>query len=485
MARSLSRNTQLFISTQAGGISGTPTTENLFEVKVLDGYSFSQDVANVEIGVNEAGTAPVRGTLAFNTALNPVDVSFSTYVRAYENTLDVNGDTAASTDCVERPLWASAMGTSASWATVTGTGAAAGEVITAQTSSALTFGLDASNSNELLDLTLYFVLENTTYVVDDFNAATSEVDFSIDGIATINWSGQGSLVTEDKNFDTAYFAALTAATEYTAVPATTASTFLRNKLSALTLKQNVTDTPEYASGTATLLTIADNTLNFVVADATDFVNAEAALVAAGDTMIGGRIYNETTTEYRTILSITDLDTLVVDDSESGQTAQAASWSATEECVIYSALSNAPVVYNIPITGATLTLENNFTYLTPEELAIVNKPLAGFAGNRVVSGSLTAYLNSGAEGSGGLLQDMLAKVESSVTNNFELVFKMGGTSGRRVEYTLPNCQLSVPTTNVEDIISTEISFISKPTTGSAGSEVGSFEATNELSMVYYD
>ena len=133
MARNLSRNTELYISTLSGGIDTTTasnnTPQNLFEIKVLDGYSFSQDVSNVEIGVNEAGATPARGTQAFNTALNPVDISFSTYVRPYENTIDVNGDTAASDDCVERVLWASAMGTTASWATVTGTGAATAEVI--------------------------------------------------------------------------------------------------------------------------------------------------------------------------------------------------------------------------------------------------------------------------------------------------------------------------------------------------------------------
>lgn len=483
MARSLSRNTQLYISTESGGI-GTPDSENLFEVKVLDGYSFSQDVSNVEIGVNEAGASPVRGTLAFNTALNPVDISFSTYVRPYENTKDVNGDTVASSDCVERVLWASAMGSEASWTTVTTTGAAAGEVIEAQDGTNIQFGLDKSNNNQLLGLTLYFVLENTTYVVDDFNVSTAEVDFSIDGIAVINWSGNGSFVTEDQTFNAAYFNGLTAGTDYTAVPPTSAASFLRNKLSVMTLKNNVTDTPEYGSGTATLASVVTNTLNFDPADSTAFTTKETSLNAAGDTLIGGKVYNTTLTEWRTILTISDDDTLEVDPAPNGDSAQTDGW-ATQECLIYTAKQNAGVVYDIPITGATVTLENNFTYLTPEELAIVNKPLAGFAGNRVLSGSLTAYLNTGAIGSGGLLQDLLAKVEDAVTNNYEVIFKMGGATGRRVEFTLPTCQIGVPTTSVEDIISTEISFVSKPTIGAQTAAVGSFEATNELTINYYD
>ena len=255
MARSLSRNTELFISTAAAGIdkvtAGNNTPQNLFEVKVLDGYSFSQDVSNVEIGVNEAGATPVRGTLAFNTALNPVDVSFSTYVRPFANTVDTNGDVTASGDAVERVLWASAMGTDDSWSTVTGTGAAAGNVITAQDATSITMGLETSNDNALMPLTLYFKLEKTTYVLTNFNVSTAEVDFSIDGIATINWSGQGSLVQEDQTMN-AIIDGYTAGTNYQTVPETSAASFLRNKLSALTLKQNVVGTPEYASPDATI-----------------------------------------------------------------------------------------------------------------------------------------------------------------------------------------------------------------------------------------
>ncbi|GAF93172.1 unnamed protein product, partial [marine sediment metagenome] len=137
----------------------------------------------------------------------------------------------------------------------------------------------------------------------------------------------------------------------------------------------------------------------------------------------------------------------------------------------------------PITGATLSLENNMTYLTPEELAIVNLPLSGFAGNRVTSGSFTAYLNTGAMGTGGLLQDMLAKIESSVSNNFHILFKMGGAGTPRVEFDIPHANLSVPTTNVEDLITTEISFSAKPWDSTAAA--ASFEDTNELTITYYD
>lgn len=467
MARSLARNTELFVSVNNNTLTGA-NPENLFAIKVLDGYSFSQDVSTQEIGINEAGSTPVRGTLGFNTALNPVDVSFSTYVRVQSGAENISGTAAAgSVDCVERVLWASGMGDKASWDTVvSGTGPATGEVITKQDTTSIDFGLGSSNTNTLMSVTLYFKLENTTYVITDFNVSTAEVDFSIDGIATINWSGNGSRVIESQA-DHSTLNGFTAGTDYKGVPATTTTTFLRNKLSTLTLKNN-----DAATGVSDTIDVGgvDNT--------NKTITMASAAVLTASAFKNGRIRNTTATpdKWATIIdNTTDIVTVASSEDLTG-------WSDGDSIILYTSLEDAGVIYTIPITGATLTLENNFTYLTPEELAIVNLPLAGFSGNRVVSGSLTAYLNTGAEGSGGLLQDMLAKIEGSVTNSYELVFHMGAsaTSTPRVEFTLPTCQLSVPTTNVEDLITTEISFTSKP---SDTSGVGSFEDTNELAIRY--
>lgn len=480
MARSLARNTKVFASTLVMDTTGGGTlftqanadTTNTWEIKVLDGYSFSQDTTNQEVGVNEAGTNPVRGTLSFNTALNPVDVTFSTYVRPYDDATDTN-----KTNCVERPLWLSTLGTS-----TTGIGGATDtiEEQTAGTPGNFKLGLKGSNTNQLLSLTLFFVLENTCYVVEDFNVSTAEVDFSIDGIATINWSGFGSRVTENKEVWgwLKTNGTFVKDTDYKGVPDTTTNTFLRNKLSTLKLKNNAVDTPTLDNEAITTLTA--NTLNFT---ATSF----------DSTYLGGRVHNPTrgtlgdgtTGSYRTIIEVTDADTIVVDDSSDGQTAQAEGWVATDLVDIYLPTQEGGVVYDIPITGGTITIENNFNYLTPEELAIVNLPLAGFSGNRVTSGSLTAYLNTGAEGTGGLLQDMLAKIEQSVTNNYELIFSMGGSGVLneypRVDFTIGYAQVSVPTTSVEDLISTEISFQGKPYDVAGGS--ASFEDTNEIIIEY--
>lgn len=579
MARSLARNTQLFVSTLDVNTDADLITAcnggDTFELKVLDGYSFSQDVATQEVGVNEsesscAGSGLARGTLSFNTALNPVDVSFSTYVRPYTSTIDIAGATGGGNwaDCVERVLWASAMGDKTSWDTVIDEGILPGtaapgtaEVIISQDASSIKYGLGASNTNSLMDLTLFFVLEQTTYKILDFNISTAEVDFSIDGIATINWTGQGSRVIEDEpSHNYIKSASWVAGTNYLAVPTTTTTTFLRNKLGVLEMRDNEAGAFNYATQTAT-----ETGLVIESAPPVSGVVDLTTMTGADDDYIGGIIYNstkdqwafisdnETTTDTVTVSNVydtmvagwEDLDTCnlytsaqvgigdvstftyvtatgvmtlvtatatlddaynggralnlvtgewasIIDFETTGDTATIASadralvalWTASsDEVAFFTAAQNAGVTYCIPITGGTLTLENNMTYLTPEELAIVNLPLAGFAGTRAISGSFTAYLNTGAQGSGGLLQDMLGRIQTSVSNNYHLKFLMGGSTGRRVEFDVEHANISVPTTNVEDLITTEISFSAKPWDNT--NNEASFEDTNELVIEYFD
>jgi len=92
MSVNLLRNSKVFFTTNIntvdpnrGFINKTGHTDSTtYEIQVLDDLSFSQTTAVETIGVNETGAAPIRGQRTFNTALNPVDFSFSTYMRPAE-----------------------------------------------------------------------------------------------------------------------------------------------------------------------------------------------------------------------------------------------------------------------------------------------------------------------------------------------------------------------------------------------------------------
>jgi len=131
-------------------------------------------------------------------------------------------------------------------------------------------------------------------------------------------------------------------------------------------------------------------------------------------------------------------------------------------------------YNVPITGGSLTIENNITYLTPEELGKVNVPIGSFTGSRSVSGSVTAYLNTGSTNTAGLLTD-LSSATDTVTHEFEMTMSMGGGANTpRVDFIMNHAHLVIPAFNVEDVLSTEVSF-----TG-LGEEI---DTTDELVVRY--
>jgi hypothetical protein len=100
MALSLSRNATFYASYVAAGTStwvgnGTnPSDSDTFEIPILDGFSFSQATGTQNVTLNEAGSTPKRGQKIFNTSLEPVDWSFTTYMRPFTDSADSDNHSA-------------------------------------------------------------------------------------------------------------------------------------------------------------------------------------------------------------------------------------------------------------------------------------------------------------------------------------------------------------------------------------------------------
>jgi hypothetical protein len=146
----------------------------------------------------------------------------------------------------------------------------------------------------------------------------------------------------------------------------------------------------------------------------------------------------------------------------------------------SAAPDANNNYTIPVTSASITINNNVTYLTPNTLAEVDQAIGSFTGAFEVTGSIEAYLraNAGATGAPGfeygtsdLLDHMLTKIDE-VTNSSDMTFKIGGATGPRAEINIPTAQLSVPSLSIDDVVSTTIEFKGIPTSSDllSGDEV---------------
>jgi hypothetical protein len=373
MSFNLIRNSRVFFTTnvnaQTGVVAATgflPT--NTREIQVLDGFSFSQNTTSETVTLNEAGAAPVRGQRSFNTAVEPVDFSMSTYMRPADGGVNITAE--------ESVLWNALFATDA----IGGANAAWVEGV-----SNCVLGAGNSQSHQLQKFGLIIVIDGVSYIIDNCALDTATIDFGLDAIAMIAWTGKGSILRQVTGLTASTGGTVTLANGLTGTARgkNTTAPFIANKLSTLTVKGGI-------NGTGT-------------------------------------------------------------------------------------------TYTVPLTGGTLTIANNLTYLTPANLGVVNQPFTYFTGTRAISGSINAYLRAGATNTAGLLADLLTASTTDVDPEFEIQFEVGGASNpTRVEFEMPASVLTIPTVATEQVISTTINFTAQ------GSSANAFDigAANELIVRYF-
>ena len=243
--------------TALGLFKGNERDANTFKIGVLDGYSFSQANESTDVTISEAGSAPNRVSKRFNDSLAPAEWSFQTYARPFKH--GANSFRAADTmDYAENILWAALSGqvmTTADKDTNSGATTNSGITYTASTADV---DFLASDAHELLKLQIYFALENTTYRLNECQVNQVEIDFSIDGIATLSWSGNATSIDQLTDSQAGAIEDPSKANEFTVsgsgkasittsvekfnfvdVSGTNDADYLRNKLSALTLSNAV------------------------------------------------------------------------------------------------------------------------------------------------------------------------------------------------------------------------------------------------------
>ena len=244
-----SRDTKVYL-TPAG------STAVMWEIPVLDGFSFSQATNTSEITLNEMADAngkSRRSRQMFTDSYAPAEWSFSTYMRPFgavpagsgniwEPSSSISGNPQ---HAVEEALWAYFVGattfaigngsTASAWTGPDLDGGSPASPYTPITNNDTNFIVDwtASEVAALGTFDLYFEMggassgTNLTYKIEGCVVNSAAIDFDIDGIATINWSGMGKIITEsgaDKPTPTKLIAEGT----------TTTSNFIRNRLTSLT-----------------------------------------------------------------------------------------------------------------------------------------------------------------------------------------------------------------------------------------------------------
>lgn len=289
-AVNLIRNSRVFFTTNIDSFgrvkigtykdaTSVMSASNTFEIQVLEGMSFSQNTTVDTVTLNEAGAAPVRGQRSFNTALEPVDFTFSTYIRPH--------NTGSLITAEEQYLW-NAFGGAANF----------GAVGAAWTSAASTgtVGFTNSNKHQLLPFGIIILFDNAGYVIDNCALDSATIDFGIDAIATIAWAGKGSAirVVDGAQADTATpvaFSNVGSATNFTgtntASAKNTAARFITNKLSTLVVNDGINDFVTAAGGAVTAVTVGTAGSGYTSVPTVAFAAPTSGTTATGTAVLSG------------------------------------------------------------------------------------------------------------------------------------------------------------------------------------------------------
>ena len=428
-----------------------------------DDHQLFQDSTPVEVA---PAAAVVGASYVINSIGNTTQLQFNTLVgTTVVATSRVVGTSYIITGLgnTTQAQWNTLAGTSgvtyAVGATITATGAGAGDgtlgqayaagdaivaaaagggtgtleqVVNVPTTLSSKFNADLSNSATLGTADIFFVLGDTNrkvYKLKDCVVNEASLDFDIDGIATINWSGMSSEIID--------------MTSKTHTGATNPPAYDAHRDGG---------TVDILAGDVMLASAAGHRLSVVI-DPT----------SSGDATMTGAIYEGTTSTTNFIRNrLTQLTVVPTTQNPTGDGSNELETS-----------------YAITLTGGNITMSNNVTFITPEEIGLVNTPIGHVTGTRSVSGSMNCYLSkdtTATNNSADLWED-LKSISSVVTNSFALDFKIGGTATGipRLQVSMPTCHLEIPTHSIEDVISVETSFNALPST---------IDGTNEATITYF-
>jgi len=430
MAVNLSRNTKVFYTTVIAADSGY-TNFNTFEIPVMSGYSFSQKTDQQTIQINEAGATPNRAQRSFNTKLNPVDWSISTYIRPrlIAATSAVTAAQVTSTNAVATYTHASAHNLNH------------GDLV------AIT-GATAGNTP----------LNRTTVPVN--KVSTTVFTYPIAASATAALT-QASLVATKTARVTCVERHLWNALADSYDQYDTLNTTPAWAEAAGSATLSVTDSDVQTLAPFALIFKVDNTYYKVANCAVNQATVSFGIDQIG--MIAWSGFGTTFAEVTNTAGLTELPTMTAADTTANFITNKLS-----TVTLWAGISaSSGTSYTLPITGGEFSYSNNLTYLTPELLGTVNKPIGYFTGTRAVSGNLTAYLKTGATGAGKLLSDILATSNATPETAFSLTVEVGGkTNTTRMEINMLGAMLQIPTVDIQDIVSTTIGFTAQKYTGAA-------------------
>ena len=415
------RNMELFVSSEnlANVAITAINPKNTWQIQVLATPSLTQTADVQSISSQETGETPDRSEESFNTAVNPAEFEFQTYIRPTGATVAAApGGSGAGTNhlgavmpVADWMFWQQLVSNTVPLVTtgpqsvfVSGGNllsntTAAGTGVNAQVHASRT------NFNEPTGLFLYWKVDGVYYKVSDASINQMVIGSDINELATTTWSGLGNDKTQLTGAELDKFVAIFGGTNSSGNVQLAANTSAANSAAEATVhpwaQMNVASTISNAS----------------------FV----------------------TTKFSTAR------------------------------LTYKASQSASVEnYDVGFTAFNLTYNNNIEPLTPAELNKLNKPVGKFVGARQVTGNMTMLLknsSAGARRSAEFLRKVEEDQRTTIADTSTLNVVLGGANRSNVSFNCPATFYEFPNLEIDETIRVGVNFRAQQTAANKANSVG--------------
>lgn len=395
----LQRNTKLFYSTvdlASGATSDAMTPGNTWQIEVLAGYALAQSTATQDITPIESGLTPDRGVTRFNTAINPVEWNFQAYLRPTGlESIKADGDGTGGTSGNVKPL--------ADWFLWQ---AALGNVAPASGEGASVVEQSAWEDTGVYRSVVRAASENVAPQSPNFAVAQeNHLYFKLDNVF---YQVANASINE---------AAVDAAID--SIATTTWTGFGTELVELRGLARN------------NAVSVFGGILN----DGSEVSpNSNFEAIGAETAYHPWETWNNEGVTTSAAFIKNRLSTIDLNHKPEGASV---------------------VNYVFPVTSLSWTLNNDITFLTPEELSSLNTSIGNFAGARTISSEMAAYLRHGDTNSAQFLRNILADTRTSHSTDANANVQIGGVTAPYVAFFMPAVQFELPTHAIEDIISVSI------------------------------
>ena len=461
---------------------------NLTQELQIKELSFSQSSAVETASPNTSGNTPIRGVRQFISSIDPVEFSFTTYVRPRKSSNVVT--------CDEEILWN----------VLTGTDDANVNYVSFSQGQITSFSVNAVGRATLVGTNLTNIPPVGTVVgiagIKKDSLTTGGFTSSEKELISKHWNSAAKVISSSST---------SIVLEYLVQPAIVNAN-INSNISSLSIslkKSSFVENEDFSyihfgnSDISTpkefgMLVISDNVMYAIDGCVLDIVSISispdsiSSITWSGKAKKSRQLSAEalTTNQYSLAFS-SNLYGIANRYSPDGKYVA----NAFSTMVLKNNIGGLNgQAYNIPVISANITITNSIETITSNTVYEVSRPVAFFNKNRSISGNIKAYLRSGTiiknnvvlEQSSTLRNNLLNEASTTIDPKYYMEISIGAASSvPKLVFDMQAVTLEIPNLEYQEVLSMEIGFraqASKPVYSSNADYA--IENKNELCVRYY-